>query len=106
MILADMLKGLSDRGVRMSVLGDRLRWLAPSGVLTEVEKLTFVSRKKEILTALLCGSDGCDADLLSCWLCWIPWQPGWLICRNCAAIAPGLSEDEIDRIIYGPGVWL
>lgn len=52
MTAADLLRDLLSRGVELRAEGDRLRWRAPPGVVTQEVLEILAERKAEILTLL------------------------------------------------------
>ena len=106
MTAPDLLQTLAGLGVRLTVVAGELLWRAPAGVLTADLKSELAVNKAELLDILLCGEGGTDPGTFACWSCWAPSQPGRSTCQLCSAIAPGLTEEEIDAAIYGPGRWV
>ncbi len=47
-----LLDGLHRRGVRLRFNGDRLRWFAPVGIVTEADLAALREHKAEVLTIL------------------------------------------------------
>ena len=47
-----LLDGLHRRGVRLRIDGERVRWLAPVGIMTEVDLSALREHKAEVLTIL------------------------------------------------------
>ena len=52
MSAAALLDGLHRRGVRLHIDGDRLRWFAPVGIVTEADLAALREHKAEGLTIL------------------------------------------------------
>ena len=52
MSVETLIDGLHRRGVRLRVDGDRLRWVAPVGVVTETDLSALRSSKPEVLAIL------------------------------------------------------
>ncbi len=52
MIEQALLDGLHRRGVRLRIDGERLRWFAPVGVVTEADLSALRENKAEVLAAI------------------------------------------------------
>ncbi len=52
MNVSALLDGLHKRGVRLRIDGDRLRWFAPVGVVTEADLSALREHKAEVLAIL------------------------------------------------------
>lgn len=61
---AQLLTDLEHRGVVLHIVGDRLKWKAPRGALTELDLQSLATNKTEILAALTAELEVERADLL------------------------------------------
>jgi len=102
---AQLLTDLEHRGVVLHIVGDRIKWKAPRGALTELDRQALAAHKTEILTALAAELEA-DRVALLAWgecYCW----PSVRVAPKREADFPLMAADTDELLIpSGRVAWL
>lgn len=96
---AQLLTNLEHRGVVLHIVGDRLKWKAPRGALTELDRQALSAHKTEILAALAAELEADRADVLEWGECYA-W-PSVRVAPKREADFPLLTADLDELVIPG-----
>jgi hypothetical protein len=90
MTASALLADLTRRGVRLEVKGERLKWRAPSGQISEADKAAIRTHKPELLHLLRANACPTYDSLLSA-----ESGEGWQYCS--CPVAPSYLDEEQGR---------